>query len=70
MIKKLFFSILLLQSFGSFAQQNAITLSKDSTITFGGYAEAYYTYSKNATDQKPSFLYNHKRNNQVGLNLA
>ena len=70
MIKKLFFSILLLPSFGSFAQQNAITLSKDSTITFGGYAEAYYTYSKNATDQKPSFLYNHKRNNQVGLNLA
>jgi len=70
MLKKLIFSILLLQTFPLFAQQNVYTTTKESTIEFGGYAEVYYAYSKDATDLKSNFLFNHKRNNQFAVNIA
>ncbi len=59
-----------MQNFQLFAQQNIDTTSKESTIQFGGYAEMYYSYSKNATDLKSDFLFNHKRNNQFAINVA
>jgi hypothetical protein len=70
MLKKLICSILLFQTFPLFAQQNVDSTTKESTIQFGGYAEMYYSYSKDATDQKSNFLFNHKRNNQFAINIA
>lgn len=52
----------------SFAQQNN-KQAIDSVLKLGAYADLYYTFSDNTASLKPSFLYNHKRNNQVGLNL-
>jgi hypothetical protein len=42
-----------------------------SSLLFSGYAEAYYSYAGTVGDSrvKPDFYYNHKRQNQVGLNL-
>ena len=70
MLKKLIFSILLLQTFPLFAQQNVDSTTKESAIQFGGYAEMYYSYSKNTPDLKSNFLFNHKRNNQFAINVA
>jgi len=70
MLKKLIFSILLLQTIPLFAQQNVDTIPKERALQFGGYAEVYYAYSKNATDLKSNFLFNHKRNNQFAINVA
>ena len=53
-----------------FAQQNVDITTKESTIQFGGYAEMYYSYSKNTPDLKSDFLFNHKRNNQFSINVA
>ncbi len=68
-MKKMLGVLLLLPFFTSFAQQNENT-QKDSTLKFSGYAELYYSVSKNDPNLKPSFIYNHKRNNQLALNLA
>jgi Putative beta-barrel porin-2, OmpL-like. bbp2 len=42
------------------------------SVTFSGYAEFYYSYdfSRPGNHEKPFFLYNHKRHNEVSLNLA
>ena len=48
-------------------------MGQDSAaITFSGYTELYYSYDfdKPATKEKPFFIYNHKRHNEVNLNLA
>jgi hypothetical protein len=42
-------------------------------LTMSGYVEAYYTHDFTApkTDQeRPGFLYNHKRNREININLA
>ncbi len=41
-------------------------------FTFSGYAEIYYSYDfANPTNQdRPNFIYNHKRHNELNLNLA
>jgi hypothetical protein len=41
-------------------------------FTFQGYGELYYSFdfSNPQNHEKPSFLYNHKRHNEVSLNLA
>lgn len=48
-------------------------VAQDSAaITFSGYTELYYSFDfdKPATKAKPFFIYNHKRHNEVNLNLA
>lgn len=46
----------------------------DSTasLTLSGYAEFYYSYdwAKPDNHEKPNFIYNHKRHNELNLNLA
>jgi hypothetical protein len=47
--------------------------AQDSTaLTFSGYCELYYSFdfANPETHEKPFFLYNHKRHNEVNLNLA
>lgn len=42
-------------------------------VTFNGYVEAYYTHDFTApktSQERPGFLYNHKRNREVNVNLA
>ncbi len=41
-------------------------------LTFGGYAELYYSYdfSMPANHEKPDFIYNYRRHNELNLNLA
>lgn len=54
----------------------AVAQSADSTapaLTLSGYVEAYYTYDFTApktTQERPGFLYNHKRNRELNINLA
>ena len=49
-----------------FAQTD--TLKK---ITFSGYSEIYYSFdfSNPSNHEKPNFLYNHKRHNELNANL-
>lgn len=56
--------ILLLQGPGAAAQDTA-------QVRFSGYAEAYYCYdfARPANGERPAFLYNHKRHNEVSANL-
>ncbi len=48
------------------------TRTVSSKITFSGYAEVYYAYDfgKPVLHERPFFLYNHKRHNEVNLNLG
>lgn len=41
-------------------------------LSFSGYAEAYYSYDFDQPEnhQRPGFLYNHARHNELNLNLA
>ncbi|QJD80785.1 porin [Spirosoma rhododendri] len=51
----------------------ATTAAPNAGLTLSGYVEAYYSYDFTApkTDQeRPGFLYNHKRNREVNVNLA
>ncbi len=53
--------------------QAATTAAPNSGLTMSGYVEAYYTRDITApkTEQeRPGFLYNHKRNREVNINLA
>ena len=45
---------------------------KKKAITFSGFADFYYCYDfdKPTPKERPGYLYNHKRHNQPGLNLA
>jgi hypothetical protein len=51
-----------------------ILAQTDSTkaITYSGYAELYYSYdlAKPSNHEKANFLYNHKRHNELNVNLA
>lgn len=47
-------------------------LAQDSAaVRFSGYAEVYYAYdiAQPVSGERPSFLYNHKRHNEVNANL-
>ena len=50
----------------------AQTDSSKSSVTFSGYAEAYYSYDFNnpGNHERPSFFYNFNRHNEVNLNLG
>ncbi len=51
----------------------ALLKGQDSTsITWSAYVEAYYCYDldKPNNHKRPDFLYNHKRHNEVNVNLA
>ncbi|MFC5407718.1 porin [Larkinella bovis] len=46
---------------------------KTNAFTLSGYIEAYYVYDLTApktAQERPGFLYNHKRNREVNINLA
>ncbi|GAB3925161.1 porin [Larkinella terrae] len=53
----------------SFGQTDSSSASK---LTFSGYAEVYYAQdlSQPKAQERPGFLYNHKRNREVNVNLA
>ncbi|WP_138991426.1 porin [Larkinella sp. C7] len=61
----------------SFAKVNLIqpadtTAKPVSELTFSGYAELYYVQDLDQprAQERPGFLYNHKRNREVNVNLA
>ena len=67
MLKRLIsFSFFLCVAMVAFAQE------RTSPITFSGYLETYYSYDAgNPQDhERPGFLYNHKRHNEVNINLG
>lgn len=53
----------------SVAQDSA---QQSPSLTWKGFIDVYYSYDFNQplTNQKPSFLYNHTRHNEVTINLA
>ncbi len=67
-LKKLLLPVLLIISGFASAQ---VDTSK-SSLSFSGYAEAYYTYDFNQPDNhnRPSFFYSHNRHNEFTLNLG
>lgn len=65
-MKTIFFLLILLYGCKIFAQPDS-----SKKITFSAYGELYYSYdfSKPANHDKPNFLYNHKRHNEINANL-
>jgi len=67
-------------SYSTFAQTTDTTTASaptqaapNSGLTLTGYIEAYYSHDFTApktAQERPGFLYNHKRNREVNLNLA
>ena len=52
---------------------SATSAASASDLTVSGYVEAYYTHDFTApktSQERPGFLYNHKRNREVNINLA
>jgi hypothetical protein len=51
---------------------NILRAQTASKLTWSGYAELYYTLDSKATPnhERAGFLYNHKRNNEINLNLG
>ncbi len=55
-----------------FVLSGPLVVAQDSTsVRFSGYAEVYYAYdfAQPGSGERPSFLYNHKRHNEVNANL-
>ena len=65
-LKGILLIVLLLQSIWLFAQNDSL-----KNLTFNAYAELYYSYdfAKPANHEKPDFIYNHKRHNEINANL-
>lgn len=65
-LKGVLLIVLLLQSIWIFAQNDSL-----KNLTFNAYAELYYSYdfAKPANNEKPDFIYNHKRHNEINANL-
>jgi hypothetical protein len=65
-LKKILLIILFFQSVNLFAQNDTL-----KNLTFSAYAELYYSYdfAKPANHEKPDFIYNHKRHNEINANL-
>lgn len=74
--RKLLLLVLLsgLCSITTLAQQDSLSTetAKKGTITFSGFVDAYYAYDfhRPANKERPDFLYNHKRHNELNVNLA
>jgi hypothetical protein len=68
-MKKNTLCLLLLNSFSVFSQN---TNDSIKAFTFQGYGEIYYSYDSShpTNNEKSNFLYNHKRNNEININLA
>jgi hypothetical protein len=66
-----YFLILIVLAFG-FIEIRAQDSVKESPLTLSCYLETYYSYdlSKPTNHEKPSFLYNFNRHNEVNLNLG
>jgi hypothetical protein len=66
-LKGILLIVLLLQSIWLFAQNDSL-----KNLTFNAYAELYYSYdfAKPANHEKPDFIYNHKRHNEINANLV
>ncbi|MDN5881596.1 MAG: porin [Nitrosospira sp.] len=72
-MKRIVLTACLLTSAGVFAQDSAkIIKNALSPLTVSAYVEPYYTYDFNnpLSNTKPSFIFNHNRNNEVNVNLA
>jgi hypothetical protein len=47
------------------------SVTKKNPLTVSGYVEAYFSYDlANPTNHERSYMYNHKRHNEVNINLA
>ena len=69
----------LVATFPTLAQTSVDSTTRSASVplpaglTFSGYVEAYYTHDFTApkiAQERPGFLYNHKRNREVNVNLA
>lgn len=74
-MKKILIAAALLTSTGVVRAQGADTTraAPASGLTVSGYVEVYYVHDFTApktSQERPGFLYNHKRNREVNLNLA
>ncbi|MFA6944690.1 MAG: porin [Pedobacter sp.] len=65
-MKKILLTALVFQTVSLFAQNDSL-----KNLTFSAYAELYYSYdfAKPANHEKPDFIYNHKRHNEIRTNL-
>lgn len=65
-LKKIFLILLFYQSLFVFAQSDTL-----KTFTFSGFGEVYYSYdfSNPSNHEKPDFIYNNKRHNEINANL-
>ncbi len=63
---KLLTPLFLLLAISAYAQNDSI-----KKLTFSAYGEIYYSYdfSNPSNHERPSFLYNHKRHNEINANL-
>lgn len=59
-------TVLVFRTVSLFAQDDSL-----KNLTFSAYAELYYSYdfAKPANHEKPDFIYNHKRHNEINANL-
>ncbi len=76
MIKTAFFTAFLLVFANNIAAQSSqtdsINIDTTAKLKFSGYVEAYfgYDFASPKDHKRPTFLYNHKRHNEVNINLA
>ena len=65
--------LVLFIGFSGFSQNTSDEVNGSiKSFTFQGYGEIYYSVdsSNPANNEKSNFLYNHKRNNEININLA
>lgn len=70
-MNKLFVFLAMVCPFASFGQLDS-TKNAKPTIVFSGYVDVYYAYDFGNPDshERPAFLYNHNRHNEVNLNIG
>lgn len=63
-------TIPMVYTFSLFGQQDSSRNARN--VSFSGYAEIYYAYdfANPNSHERPAFLYNHKRHNEVNLNIG
>jgi len=71
-MKKIVFVAMLLTSINLIAQDTASNHQTSNSLSFSGFAEAYYSYdfNKPVDNNRPWFLYSHNRHNEFNVNLA
>ena len=72
-MKKNILILLLFIGLSGFSQNTSeAAIDSIKPFTFQGYGEIYYSSdsSNPANNEKSNFLYNHKRNNEININLA